>query len=169
MMWKILAFSALSLSLAACGGKVEPADVNPTPSGMKEGEGLFSGKSGNLRDAFGNKGQGYGAALPVNIFLWRAALETVSFLPLEEVDSTGGVLTTAWSLNPKDESERSRINVLILGRGLSPQALKVNVFKQKKENGAWVDAPASTATAAQLEETILTKARTLRVRERAAN
>jgi hypothetical protein len=101
--------------------------------------------------------------------LWRSALETVSFLPLEEVDSTGGVLTTAWSLNPKDENERSRINVLILGRGLSPQALKVNVFKQKKENGAWVDAPASTATAAQLEETILTKARTLRVRERAAN
>ena len=164
---KFMAFSVVALALAACGGKVEPADVNPTPSGMKQGPGLFSGEGGNLRDAFGGN-KSAAAALPVNPFLWRAALETLSFLPLEEVDSTGGVLTTGWAVNPEKKTERSRVNVLILGRALSPQTLKVNVFKQRYEDGMWQDMPSSTETATQLEETILTKARTLRVREQAA-
>lgn len=160
---------AASLTLAACGGKIETADPNPTPHDMKKGPGLFSGKSGNLLEAFNrDKAAVAAVGMTINPFLWRSSLEAVSFLPLAEVDSTGGVITTDWGKNPENEAERVKINILVLGRALQPQSLKVNLFKQEKQGSTWVDKPASEATVKQLENAILTEARRLRVKEKAS-
>ncbi|MFN3435981.1 MAG: DUF3576 domain-containing protein, partial [Sphingomonas sp.] len=36
----------------------------------------------------------------VNAYLWRAALDTVSFAPIAQTDSNGGVIVTDWHVNP---------------------------------------------------------------------
>jgi hypothetical protein len=157
-----------AILLAGCAGRVKPAEVNPTD--MPKGPGLFSGQSGNMLEAFRSKGgeSGAGAAssLGVNTYLWRASLESLSFMPIATADSAGGVIATDWyTSSTENANERMRANVLILGKKLQASALQVKLFKQVKENGVWVDMPVTAETARAMEDTILTKARALRVRE----
>lgn len=159
---------ALAFILTGCAESTPP-DANPTPHDFNEGPGLFSGESGNILDAFnGNRNRknngssdGSGTLSSVNVHLWRAALDVVSVLPLTQVDSAGGVIITDWAEVPNTPSERLRVNVALLNRSLTSSALKVNVFKQQNVNGTWQNLPADTATARQLENAILTKARVL--------
>jgi hypothetical protein len=153
------------LLLAACSSaNIKPAEVNPTD--MPKGPGLFSGKSGNILDAFKSQSGGSGPTgrIGVNAYLWRASLDTISFMPITQADSAGGVITTDWYANPDKPDERVRASVLILGKTLRADALKVTLFKQSKgKNGGWTDLPVDEATNRQLEDIILTKARSLKV------
>ncbi|MEP3051943.1 MAG: DUF3576 domain-containing protein [Erythrobacter sp.] len=98
----------------------------------------------------------------VNSFLWRAALETVSFAPLLQADSAGGVIVTDWYTNPSNPGERVKVTVAILDQDLRADALRVAASRQVSQGGGWVDAPVQAATVQSLEDIILTKARDLR-------
>jgi hypothetical protein len=98
----------------------------------------------------------------VNGYLWRAALDTLSFAPLAQTDSAGGVIVTDWYTNPSDPSERVKLSVAILDATLRADALRVTAARQRQQNGQWVDAPVAAATVQRLEEIILTRARDLR-------
>ena len=98
----------------------------------------------------------------VNAYLWQAALDTLSFAPLAQVDSNGGVIVTDWYANPNAPNDRIKVTATILDRDLRADALRVAASRQINENGTWVDAPVSAATVQKLEEIILTKARDLR-------
>lgn len=98
----------------------------------------------------------------VNSYLWRAALETVSFAPLLQADSAGGVIVTDWHANPSNPGERVKLTVTILDRDLRADALRVAASRQVAQGGTWVDAPVQAATVQKLEDIILTKARDLR-------
>lgn len=98
----------------------------------------------------------------VNSYLWRASLETVSFAPLLQADSAGGVIVTDWYANPQNPGERVKLTVSILDQDLRADALRVAASRQVAQGGAWVDAPVQAATVQKLEDIILTKARELR-------
>ena len=98
----------------------------------------------------------------VNSYLWRAALETVSFAPLLQADSTGGVIVTDWYANPQNPGERVKMTVTILDTDLRADALRVSASRQVTQGGNWVEAPVQAATVQKLEDIILTKARELR-------
>ncbi len=98
----------------------------------------------------------------VNAYLWRAALDTVSFAPLLQADSSGGVIVTDWYANPSNPTERVKLTVTILDQDLRADALRVSASRQVSDNGAWVEAPVQAATVQKLEDIILTKARDLR-------
>ncbi|NNC59993.1 MAG: DUF3576 domain-containing protein [Erythrobacter sp.] len=98
----------------------------------------------------------------VNSYLWRAALETVSFAPLLQADSAGGVIVTDWYANPQNPGERVKLTVSILDQDLRADALRVAASRQVAQGNAWVDAPVQAATVQKLEDIILTKARELR-------
>ncbi|WP_370190028.1 DUF3576 domain-containing protein [Qipengyuania sp.] len=98
----------------------------------------------------------------VNSYLWRAALEAVSFAPLLQADSNGGVIVTDWYANPSNPGERVKMTVAILDSDLRADALRVAASRQVNQNGTWVDAPVQAATVQKLEDIILTKARELR-------
>jgi hypothetical protein len=98
----------------------------------------------------------------VNSYLWRAAIDTVSFAPLLEADSNGGVIVTDWYTNPKSPSERVKLTVAILDQDLRADALRVAASRQTLQNGVWINAPVSAATVQKLEDIILTRARDLR-------
>lgn len=98
----------------------------------------------------------------VNAYLWRAALDTVSFAPLLQADSNGGVIVTDWYANPSNPSERVKLTVTILDQDLRADALRVAASRQVNEAGNWLEAPVQAATVQKLEDIILTKARDLR-------
>jgi len=101
-------------------------------------------------------------AIGVNSYLWRASLETLSFMPLTQADSSGGVIVTDWYTNPDNPSERVKVSVSILDQDLRADALRVAASRQVQQGGTWVEAPVQAATVQKLEDIILTKARDLR-------
>ncbi|MEM1132165.1 MAG: DUF3576 domain-containing protein [Pseudomonadota bacterium] len=98
----------------------------------------------------------------VNSYLWRASLDTVSFAPLVQADSAGGVIVTDWYSTPQNPNERVKLTVYILDQDLRADALRVAALRQVAQGGNWVDASVQAATVQKLEQIILTKARDLR-------
>ena len=98
----------------------------------------------------------------VNAYLWQAALDTLSFAPMAQVDSNGGVIVTDWYTNPNTPTERVKVTATILDQDLRADALRVAASRQVNQNGTWVDMPVAAATVQKLEEIILTRARDLR-------
>ncbi|WP_374530159.1 DUF3576 domain-containing protein [Novosphingobium sp.] len=104
----------------------------------------------------------------VNSYLWRASLEALSFMPLLQTDSNGGVIVTDWYANPNNPNERMKVTVTILDQDLRADALRVAASRQVMQAGVWVDAPVQAATVQKLEDIILTRARDLRRQASAA-
>jgi len=100
--------------------------------------------------------------IAVNSYLWRAAVDTVSFAPLLQANPSSGVIITDWYSSPKAPGERVKLTVAVLDPDLRADALRVSATRQVNQNGAWVDAPVSAATVQKLEDIILTRARDLR-------
>ncbi|MBB4152537.1 hypothetical protein GGQ80_000413 [Sphingomonas jinjuensis] len=98
----------------------------------------------------------------VNSYLWRASLDTLSFMPLLQTDSNGGVIVTDWYVNPQVPTERMKVTVSILDQDLRADAVRVAALRQVNQGGQWVAAPVQAATTQKLEDIILTKARDLR-------
>ena len=98
----------------------------------------------------------------VNSYLWRASLDALSFMPLVQTDSQGGVIVTDWYVNPQSPGERVKLTVSILDQDLRSDALRVAAAREVSQNGQWVAAPVRAATVQKLEQVILTKARDLR-------
>jgi hypothetical protein len=98
----------------------------------------------------------------VNSYLWRASLDALSFMPMVQADSSGGVIITDWYANPGNPGERMKVTVAILDKDLRADALRIAASRQVAQNGQWVDAPVQAATVQKIEEIILTRARELR-------
>lgn len=116
---------------------------------------LFGGKDKEKND--GSTGIG------VNSYLWRASLDTVSFMPLSSADPFGGVIITDWYSAPEKPDERLKVNIFILDKQLRSSGVKVKVFRQVSKGGKWVDTTVADNTGPQMEDAILTRARQLRV------
>ncbi|API60095.1 hypothetical protein BSL82_12915 [Tardibacter chloracetimidivorans] len=98
----------------------------------------------------------------VNAYLWRAALDTISFMPLAQADANSGVIISDWYANPAAPTERVKVTVSILDKDLRADALRVAASRQVYSNGQWLDAELRAGTVQRLEEAILAKARDLR-------
>jgi hypothetical protein len=118
-----------------------------------DGLGIFGSKKKDQND------NGIG----VNSYLWRASLDTVSFMPLASADPFGGVILTDWYSTAENANERYKLNVFVLGKQLRSDGIRVRVFKQVARDGIWVDDTATNDMARSLEDTILTRARQLRI------
>lgn len=114
---------------------------------------------GKKKDDEGENASG----ITINSFLWRAALDTVSFMPIASADPFGGTILTDWYAPPENEDERFKLNVFILSRELRSDGVRVRAFKQIRKGGTWQDAPVTDTMGTELENTILTRARQMRV------
>ena len=131
-----------ALALSACGGKGDTKSVSEPTSVTSIG---------------------------VNAYLWRAALDTMQFMPLAQVDSAGGVIIGDWYQNPAVPNERVKVTVAILDGAMRADAVQVSAQREVLENGRWMAAPVRAGTVQRLEEIILEKARTLRQASLARN
>jgi hypothetical protein len=124
---------------------------------------------GDLNLFGGSKsGQDQGAALGVNAYLWRGALDTLSFMPLASADPFGGVIITDWYTPPSTAGERFKATAYILGRQLRADGIRVTVFRQVQQGSQWVDAPVATTTNTEIENRVLARARELRAQSAAS-
>jgi hypothetical protein len=124
--------------------------------------------SGGSGFPFGKRNDRAVAAAPagigVNAFLWRASLDTLSFMPLASADPFGGVIITDWYANPEKPDERFKATIYILDTRLRADGVSVTVFKQVKDTvGGWTNAPVSGQTDVDVENAILTRARQLKL------
>lgn len=166
MSWRnvTMAFGVfLILGLAGCG-RTKPVEPNEYNVGRgTEVKGSLSGGDGVIFNSGSRAGQqDQGSALGVNAYLWRGALDTLSFMPLSSADPFGGVIITDWFQPPASPGERFKATAYILGRQLRADGVKVSIFRQVMQNGHWVDAPVDRATAVAIENKILARARQLR-------
>ena len=121
----------------------------------KEGKSLVDGLLDNVLP--GEQGP---AGIGVNAYLWRATLETLSFMPLSSADPFGGVIVTDWYSKKEAPNEKYKIVAYIIGTQLRVDALKINVFKKiKNENGDWIDQESHSEMSLNIEDSILTKAK----------
>jgi hypothetical protein len=156
--------------LTACGGVEKEAkyptgmdrdgakdDIYAKPESIfgKEGLSILGSKSDDDDDD--------GSKIGVNGFLWRASLETISFMPVASADPFGGVIITDWYSPPENSGERLKINAFILSRQLKSDGISVKIFRQVKKGGEWQDSPVDEDTGRKIEDTILSRAREMRV------
>ncbi len=100
----------------------------------------------------------------MNVFLWRATLDTTSFLPLLSADPFGGVIITDWYLPVESPDERYKLTIYILDKKLRADGLKISLFKQQKNNkGDWINSEFDKNLVRKLEDTILSRARELKI------
>jgi hypothetical protein len=158
------------LVLSACSG-IESEAKYPTGADRSgtgdaniydEAPSIFG--KGGIGGAFGRQNkQDDGSGVTVNSFLWRAALDTVSFMPLASADPFGGTIITEWYSSPETPNERTKLNVFILGKELKAESLSVKIFRQVKSGSSWKDANVAKDTNIKLEDAILTRAREMRI------
>jgi hypothetical protein len=128
------------------------------------GGGGFFGIGGDKKKAAEQANKDAAAGIGVNSYLWRASLDTLHFMPLASADPWGGVIITDWFSSVEKPDERFKATVYILDTRLRADALNVTVFKQVKDaSGGWVDSAVADQTATDIENSILTKARQLRL------
>ncbi len=154
------------LALSACGslqGEAKyPTGADRSATGdsniYSEAPSIF-GKGGMM----GPKDDGAGSGVAVNSYLWRAAIDTVSFMPLASADPFGGTIITEWYAAPETPNERTKLNVFILDKELKASSISVKVFRQVKSGGGWKDAKVAKDTATKLEDAILARAREMKI------
>jgi hypothetical protein len=159
------------LLLTSCG------DIRDDPSVYEDAntsKGKSTGPLGNPSDSIAGEGglfdlfgkgrnrDGGGGGIGVNNYLWRATLDTISFMPLASADPFGGVIITDWYTPPETPAERFKMNVYILDRQLRADGVRVSVFRQNRNDSGWTDATVTKETAVNLENEILNRARQLR-------
>ena len=163
------------LLLSACGSaNSDPSvyeDVNTSTGKSTVALGSDTGTVGGddgLFNLFGkDRNTGGGSGIGVNNYLWRASLDTISFMPLASADPFGGVIITDWYTPPETPAGRFKMNVYILGRQLRADGIRVAVFRQNREGNDWIDAAVTKTTSVNLENEILNRARQLRFAARA--
>lgn len=165
----VFAAAVSGVLVSACGlyEDFEP-EVNENQTGYALEEIDFDKRktifgTGGL-NLFGSKTeQPGGGALGVNSYLWRASLDTISFMPVNSADPFGGVIITDWHTPNEAPSERFKLNVYILDKALRADGIRVAVFRQVQDRlGNWKDAAIPGETGTKIEDAILIRARQLR-------
>ena len=169
---RCLVLLTAALLLTGCGASTSYEEREET-AGKRGQRGTYGGTRegifgpGGLSVLGGDENGGPtpgGSSIAVNSYLWRASLDTISFMPLTSADPFGGVIITDWYSPSEVRGERFKVNIYILGRDLRADGVRAAVFRQRQDPfDGWVDADVNEDTATDLENAILSRARELRI------
>lgn len=169
----IFAITSSVLMLVGCSGDMSAKPGQEVPMGRSETRKRdFGNLFGEDFLVFGGpkkEGTPGMASATVNPFIWRASLDTIAFMPLASADALGGVIVTDWYTAPSSPHERLKVTIYVTNPQLRADAIKVTIYKQANKGGRWVNATADAASATEMENIILSKARQLRIKHLEAN
>jgi hypothetical protein len=119
---------------------------------------------------FGNIGKGSKDQSSVDFkssnVLWRATLKSLEFLPLMNVDYSGGVIIYDWYSNPDKPSEQIKISVQFLNNELRSDSIKIVAHKKNCENiNKCSNLEVDQQFALSVKEGIINTARLLKIEE----
>ena len=127
-------------------------------------DGLTLGKAlGNNKKNNKNNTSAISMGMAVNPYLWRGALETINFMPLNSADPIGGTIITDWYSTTENQKERCKLNIFILGIDLKTENLKVTSFCQEYRDNIWAAKSVEEEKSIKIENAILNKAKKLRL------
>ncbi len=135
---------------------------------LMSGGGLLGNKPISLdmltSSSGGEKNQGNYASVSMNVnqYLWRASLETISFMPIASSDALGGTIITDWYSSNQNPKERCKLNIFIKGTELKTRNLKVTSFCQIFEDQIWINSKNNAQNDIKLENAILNNAKKLK-------
>lgn len=164
----LAAVCALGLASCSTSKPLQASQINSSQTEYTPPSMNGAASSGGIGDLLtlggGTKAAPAGTAsgVAVNAYLWRASLDTLSFMPLASADPFAGVIITDWYSPPATPNERFKATAYVLGSMLSANDLKVSVFRQTRQGGEWVDQPVDPATANGIEDRILARAAQLK-------
>ena len=126
-------FGIVVLSHLISCGIYKPSDarvVSPNADervkkNLEEGRGLTIG--GMIDGKSGKTSYQFASSNP----LWRATLEILDFLPLANVDYSGGIITTDWYNEGTSSDESIKITVRFLTNEIRADGIKIIVHKKK--------------------------------------
>ena len=110
-----------------------------------------------LSDILGIDEESYGFQGSIT---FQVALDKVSFMPLNSVDSASGVIITDWYNIDKDNL-RLKINIRVLNDEIANNSIDVQIFKQGFDGQKWIDQGSDPEQASKIKKSILDEARTL--------
>ena len=116
-----------------------------------------------LGDDESSSSQITGLGMPINPYLWKASLETISFMPLASTDPFAGTIITDWYTAETSLGERCKLNIFINGKSLKTDNLRVSSFCQTLKNNQWVNMPSKQEENTKLENVILNEAKKLKL------
>ena len=131
--------SLILIPLASCGGR---SDIGEPRDNIEAAEEVYS--------------------IGVNAYLWRATLDTLSFMPMLSADQQGGVIISDWKVNPANADERSKVDVYITGKELRANSLKITVHRETLQDGNWIAIEPRSGAVTQINTAIIIQARILR-------
>ena len=133
----IFLFGILILSfLSSCGGigKIwDPADARKVPANVNERvqKNLEEGKGFSVKKAVEGRRGGTNYQFASSNPMWRATLDILDFLPLANVDYSGGIITTDWYNEGLTSDESIKITVRFLTNEIRSDGLKIVVHKKR--------------------------------------
>ena len=154
---RFLLIPFLLLALIACSGTAPTAEKGPGS--------IITGRTEqgvSLSDLSGLGGKSKSVGLPINALLWRASLDIMSTIPLDDVDTFGGTIVTEWYQLNKTSDQRIKMTAFVLDRELRADGIRVVVYVQKRAGNSWQDSGTDSEMGKQIEELILTRAREIR-------
>jgi hypothetical protein len=131
--------------------------------GLLGKNGLTIGKVLGNNEKSNNSSSSTSIGMAINPFLWRGALETISFMPLSSADPVGGTIITDWYSTSDNQNERCKLNIFILGKDLKTENLKVTSFCQEFNGNIWVVKNVEEEKSIKIENAILNKSKKLRL------
>ncbi len=117
--------------LGSCG-IWDPADARKIPSNSQERvkKNLEEGKGFSLKGMVSGKG-GTGYSFASSNPMWRATLEILDFLPLANVDYSGGIITTDWYNEGTASDDSIKITVRFLTNEIRSDGIRIIVHKRR--------------------------------------
>ena len=104
--------------------KVSPNVNERVKKNLEEGKGLTLG---GLAGGGGGTSYQFASSNP----MWRATLEILDFLPLANVDYSGGIITTDWYNEGTASDESIKITIRFLTNEIRADGIKIIVHKKK--------------------------------------
>ena len=127
----LISFGIALIGLLGSCGIYKPVDARKVSPNADERvkKNLEEGKGFTIMGAFGgNNKTGYQFASSNP--MWRATLEILDFLPLTNVDYSGGIITTDWYNEGTSSAESIKITVRFLTNEIRADGLKIIVHKK---------------------------------------
>ena len=144
----------ITLTLVGCGSSGFLSGLKGNGEVPDQREGAERNESGEtIWDLFTNADEP-NVTIAVNKYIWNAALDVLSFLPVEAADPFSGVIVMGWG-RPSGSARSYRATVYIQDPALDARSLRVALVTK--------GGPASRDTIRQIEDAILTRARQLRI------
>tara|TARA_B100000767_G_scaffold269938_1_gene292693 strand:- start:116 stop:676 length:561 start_codon:yes stop_codon:yes gene_type:complete len=128
---KITAFLTIScILLYSCGTGADARKYPPNPE-LRVKKNMEEGRGFRLMDTLNtDRKSGTSYEFASSNELWRAALDTLDFMPLTSVNYSGGIIVTDWYTNDENSKESIKISVRFLTNEIRSDAINVKIFKR---------------------------------------